>query len=232
MCVRLGVRLCASVHYLFECAQATASAARVTAAHAACTHLGGLKRALNTEDVATMVAACTPALSSLAVAEDMCLNVHYAADSEFFCVFNRDACCDGGALEAVFAVLSAHSRVLSATMAVTALQALSFLLRDAIRRATALVLSADGLDATVYVVMERYALDFDVQLNACELMWRLLSGMGPGTALNVIVNGRAAALLAEAKRLHPKLLVGVGSVVLYADKALAMLARRKQELKT
>lgn len=202
------------------CLQAAASAATEATALAVCqrvsTSTNNVWGSLHAEEVAELVSACTPALSSRTVAEDVLSTVEHICFRSY--AGTRAVC--GGAIDLVVAAMAAHGAA-SVNIAATGCSALWNLAYQTGSTANAdvIVLSAGGVGA-ITAVMEVHAENERVQKAACRALWRITSDASPA-ARDRIQHGLAPKLIHTAMSNHSS--SGYNTVKYWADLALTAL---------
>lgn len=160
------------------CFQDSVSAAIIKEARARCKRLrsqvevDGVEMSVWTLDA--LVAACTAAMSSPVVAEELASTICVAIDDE---VENQLACGANGAMEAVIAALARHG-AFRAEVASQGCDALRCLVTGVTVFADALLLSTRGLDA-ICSAITAHPRAGNVQLHGCEVLCKLAEAASP-----------------------------------------------------
>lgn len=171
---------------------------------------------LTPEDVASLLAVCAPALSSIQVANRFVSTVTSICSHR---MDNRVICGAAGVVPLVVSAVSAHGAV-SAEVAGNGCNALGWLCPQNTLNIDRVVLQSGGLDV-ICDTMELYADKEDVQRITCASVRDLATGAGPA-ALAALRGSRVMKLLQEARVRHPK--GGGCSVADWAGQAMAALA--------
>lgn len=179
--------------------QAAASPAMIAAARAECERARVSCEAETLVDAASLVAACSPALSCLDVAIDFCRTVSDLCHPRHSGI-NRQNCGAAGAIPAVAAAMSTHGAV-SGELAQAGCVALNSLAWSNKNNADEIVMTHGGLDA-ILSVMASHPGDAGVQRQACSALIFLCANGSPA-AKRVMRTSAAVKLLTAAKVNHP-----------------------------
>lgn len=169
-----------------------------------------------------LVAACLPALSSPAVAEDLCRTVVKICVYEGYA--KQVTCGAAGVIQAVVAAMSAHGAQ-SPVVAARGCEALARLALGNPVNGNAIVLSTGGLDV-ICSVMVSHVESEDVQGEASYLLWRT-SLKASLTSFAAIRGSRAVELLNVAKANHPR--EGEYTIRFWANAALGNLSQQASD---
>lgn len=182
--------------------------------------LGGFEvKTLSRNDITSLVTACSPAVSSLAVST-LFLGTVY----EICCnnSANVKACGVAGVIPAVKVAMSTWGS-LSSEVAVCGCLAFTKLAVGNQGNADAIVL-ARGLE-DVYEVMVAHAGHEEVQMQSCWVLWAVVKHAGRAAVAVMRNDGRAVDLIRTAIRNHPRAGNAPGEIPMtaYADEVLSVL---------
>lgn len=204
--------------------QASAPAAAVEEAKAACERAAAIEWDYVSADVLPMVTACKAALSSPEVAALFLDTVStICGDFQFFRLANKRACAEAGVIPVIVSFMHAHSAV-DVSIAVKGCAAFLCLVSDHIPNAHAIATSAEALGA-ILSAMALFPANADVQEPACNALMLLIVASSHSSAARAGIRGsRAVELLTAAKVNHPE--EGNGKVSHWANSALDNLSAR------
>lgn len=205
--------------------QASATPSAISAAIALCHSMRGSRGAVSAEDLASLVTACTLALSSLEVAGWFSFAVSSVCAKEAWMnssgIANRVSCHAVGVIPALVAALSTHGTA-SPRVAARGCVALANLSLGNTANADAIVLSTRGLDVILSMMtahVEQDEPDGNVQKMACQALCWVARAASPA-AKRAMRDSSAMELVEAARTYHVHTIDGLKRA---ADEALAAL---------
>lgn len=203
--------------------QVTASLPAILAARFTCVRVGAMGGKVAPSAVRSLVASCSAALSSLEVAQQLCIAIVSICSGHLDSKdVNKVTCGAAGVIPAIAAAMSTHGAA-CAEVAANGCVALYWLADGNTAHADDIVSTSGGLDA-ILSAMASHPEDGELQERACEALGSVARAASPA-AVGTMRASAAVDLLHTARRNHPG---GPHQVVSFADRALTKLVGRAE----